>query len=821
MNNYINKLKKLAGGVCFFAASILAHEASAQCDNITVTITATPSTCQSNGTIRVVVTGSDLSNLDMSTAQYAVNPVSGTSYSQGWAQAPGGILSNIPPGTYNVQVRAICSLANPENPYVVKTSGNNATVTSTYVVPNAYIAVSNIRKAFNCTQKYIGRIPVVISGGLAPYTITMTAKPATYTGPTTFTMNSAGTFNVDNLPAGNYTFTVLDNCTYSTTLTATVGTFTADFVPAMIYNYAYMPSSYDADCRKVVIMKNLANTHELYSVYNSEFYEVGYTYNGTAQPTVWQDLPATMNYTLQHDRDVFKANNYYVAVWMRIKGTNCVSKIIDVKAYQSTYFSLSYTPVNCDTVQVSHYLYGTLLYNFFCYPYQFCVVRPTSPYDTIIPWSAPIEHTGNVSTKMPYGSKIVYRDSKGNTYSTTIATSLINNITYSYSYTTSASYPPGPQGYFQTYMYIYASSTTMPAGTRIQYISGPVGAPTPNFSDFTLTANASTVYPYSTTTYTSTGYAQLIPGTYVFRVTLPNGCGTKDISITPTFYRVVTPLSISSLQETCDGGRIYPAGQLGSASGSTQNNNYSTWYSIDVAPSGVTVDKTGVQAGGYLTLPASGTYTIKMTSSQSTNSSNYSAFQTIQYTYEKRPLSLNTNVTSAYVCNGEGTVGHLRVEGINGTGSYTYQQRTQGGGTVIQSNSTGVFNYGSAGETYTIRVIDNTCATYFDQNVSILDLSDTQITYSSGSSNNTFCEGQTLRVNCITLGSTQYSWTGPNGWTSNQQNPSRPNATPDMSGRYTVTVTPEGCSLPMTQYIDVTVSPCIAVVNPHLRSYVK
>jgi len=40
-----------------------------------------------------------------------------------------------------------------------------------------------------------------------------------------------------------------------------------------------------------------------------------------------------------------------------------------------------------------------------------------------------------------------------------------------------------------------------------------------------------------------------------------------------------------------------------------------------------------------------------------------------------------------------------------------------------------------------------------------------------------------------------YNWTGPGGWTSNPQNPTRPNATGDMAGTYTLTVTDSiGCS---------------------------
>jgi hypothetical protein len=308
---------------------------------------------------------------------------------------------------------------------VTKASAATVTVTSTYVVPNTYIGV--IRKTFQCTQKFIGRIPIIVSGGLAPYTITMTAKPVAYTGPTSFSLATAGTLNVDSLPAGAYTFTVQDNCTYSTTLNATVGAFAADFVSELVFEYPLMPAAYTTNCREVRIRTNyLTNTaHELYGVYGNEFYEVGFTYNATTQPASWQNPGAAANeitYQLGDDRDVFKQSNKYIAVWVRIKGTTCAYKVRDIRASTNTNIAeVSNAYINCDTVQVTHRLRSTEIQNFFCWPYQYCVVKPvTAPNDTIIPWSANITDIGSITTRMPYGSKIVYRDSKGNQYSYSI-----------------------------------------------------------------------------------------------------------------------------------------------------------------------------------------------------------------------------------------------------------------------------------------------------------------------------------------------------------------------------------------------------------------
>lgn len=57
-------------------------------------------------------------------------------------------------------------------------------------------------------------------------------------------------------------------------------------------------------------------------------------------------------------------------------------------------------------------------------------------------------------------------------------------------------------------------------------------------------------------------------------------------------------------------------------------------------------------------------------------------------------------------------------------------------------------------------------------------------------SNSPVCTNSTVQLNAT--GGTTYSWTGPNGFTSNQQNPSIPNATAANSGVYTCQVSGSG-----------------------------
>jgi gliding motility-associated-like protein len=68
-------------------------------------------------------------------------------------------------------------------------------------------------------------------------------------------------------------------------------------------------------------------------------------------------------------------------------------------------------------------------------------------------------------------------------------------------------------------------------------------------------------------------------------------------------------------------------------------------------------------------------------------------------------------------------------------------------------------------------------------------------TISSVSSNSPICSGSDLTLTATGTGNT-YSWTGPNGFTSTQQNPDIPNAQTNASGVYSVTVSEYGCTSP-------------------------
>ncbi|ESU28541.1 hypothetical protein FLJC2902T_19140 [Flavobacterium limnosediminis JC2902] len=73
--------------------------------------------------------------------------------------------------------------------------------------------------------------------------------------------------------------------------------------------------------------------------------------------------------------------------------------------------------------------------------------------------------------------------------------------------------------------------------------------------------------------------------------------------------------------------------------------------------------------------------------------------------------------------------------------------------------------------------------------------------------NGPICEGTTLNLTAETMTTaTTYSWTGPNGFTSTDQNPTIPSVTPAASGTYSVTITTQSCT-PTVLNTTVTVNP--------------
>jgi hypothetical protein len=120
------------------------------------------------------------------------------------------------------------------------------------------------------------------------------------------------------------------------------------------------------------------------------------------------------------------------------------------------------------------------------------------------------------------------------------------------------------------------------------------------------------------------------------------------------------------------------------------------------------------------------------------------------------------------------------------------------------TNSASLSNAG----TYNLTVTKNGCTS--DVSSTIVEINKT-----TASNNGPVCSGQQLLLNATNVTGATYSWTGPNGFTSNQQNPvvnSSANST--MNGVYSVTSTVNNCtSSPSVTIVNVVNGPALPTIT--------
>jgi hypothetical protein len=360
-------------------------------------------------------------------------------------------------------------------------------------------------------------------------------------------------------------------------------------------------------------------------------------------------------------------------------------------------------------------------------------------------------------------------------------TSVSSSLQYSYNCTVN-------YGYY--YLTTGSSSRQFPEGTLFT-LTGPAG-----FGTKTYTATTSGYYLYTNSFENSYIYP---PGSYTLTVDM--GCGTP---IVQTFdwsgiYNYNNLGHTDTL--TCGGLKVTPTGQM-----TYLGSNTDTYFRIISGPVGY--DQSAITPGQWWTFSAPGQYIIGI---MNTNSTSGCAIGTDTIVYTAPPMTLDKTATGAYVCVG-GTVGNIFLKAINGVDPYTYELYDKDNVVKLVSSSIttsgrAYFSYGDADSTYTVRVYDD-CGNNFSQKITLAKLQTAKIVYSDATD---VCYDGTMYLNALTLGTTTYNWTGPNGYTSTSQFPVINNVTEANEGWYYVSVSPEMCGTPVRDSIFMTVTPPFAI----------
>ncbi|MBW7868049.1 MAG: gliding motility-associated C-terminal domain-containing protein [Brumimicrobium sp.] len=309
--------------------------------------------------------------------------------------------------------------------------------------------------------------------------------------------------------------------------------------------------------------------------------------------------------------------------------------------------------------------------------------------------------------------------------------------------------------------------------------------------------------PNNQTTATATNMAA---GTYTVEITDANGCSqTDDVTIAnpsaPT-------LNISTQQNVnCDADET--GSVTVSATGGTGNYTYSWMPNVSTSNSATDL---GV-----------GTYEVTVT-----DDAGCSTPITINITANNPTPTVIANAVTSVLCEGEDIL--LQGAVANGGSNPTYIWTGPNGYTGVGQNQTipnatvnagGEYSFvviGAGGCTSDTATVD---VTVYAKPVAIASADETSV-----------CEGGTLTL--IGDGGAAYLWTGPNGFTSNEQNPTIANVTLNEGGTYTLTViSSDGCesdaatvqivitpASTSSGYIETTMSVCVGenvtlqVTNP-------
>jgi gliding motility-associated-like protein len=171
------------------------------------------------------------------------------------------------------------------------------------------------------------------------------------------------------------------------------------------------------------------------------------------------------------------------------------------------------------------------------------------------------------------------------------------------------------------------------------------------------------------------------------------------------------------------------------------------------------------------------------------------------------------------VCDGESFT--LSTDGVNGSNVQYQWFINQGPGNVFFTSTSNPFltqtvnSMAYAGD-YSVKIVSATCESEMSDPVSVMvsDVPEVISISNISSQTNPVCSGNDIQISLDVDSGMSFSWTGPNGFTSNVQNPVILNAGPNDAGTYSVVVSNNNCSsAPESTEVFVNPSPATPDIN--------
>jgi hypothetical protein len=314
------------------------------------------------------------------------------------------------------------------------------------------------------------------------------------------------------------------------------------------------------------------------------------------------------------------------------------------------------------------------------------------------------------------------------------------------------------------------------------------------YSQAVLASGGRAPYTYAVTSGSLPGGLTLSNSAGVISGTCHGAAGTNAFTITVTDINGCTGSQAYTVPvAACPSITLSPAGLPGGMAGNPYSQTITAsggtgpyaFSESGALPNGVTLSSGGVLSG---TPTQTGTFNIAVTAIDNTTGCAGSTNDSLVINCQIVTVSIS-NAPVAAICAGSSL--SLTAMGSSATGSLGYQWTKDGLAFATTQHITDTPAAGS--HTYAVTATDtNGCSS--SQASATVTVNPTPTT-PTATNNGPILAGLTLNLTASTVDSATYNWTGPNGFTSTNQNPSLSNSPPATSGTYFVTVTDSnGCT---------------------------
>jgi len=799
--------------------------------DVSMEIASTPTKCFADGTITITLKGNDAGKLSQ-----IIYTVKNTTTQDPPNISPNPFFENLSKGSYSVTMDAYFQNVIPVQRIGNTTVGGNYTAPTAFKVGNA--GLIGTRKTLNCRNT--GCVSIEITGGIFPYYIDSYLNSSIFRRDTFHTYQNSGTdvnlpnyknyYNIENLPAGSFTFKIKDGCNYGLQdITETISHVYSDFLCNNIAITSTDNISHSNNAN-IDFGENFDNNDDLYKYYydhryrNIPWWEYTFSFDGGTEKD-WKNIPTTWYKT-----DTVASASKYCDIWnknyqikIRVKGCtgnacNTTKKIqyhgyLDVNS--QNIFDANTGCVVEDKIKVYLHFHSDS-------PNAFCTAPVKYKITDVQSGQVLAEQSANA--RFWYFETVMDRTKVGEKLLVTVNDKndcLLLNENYT------IQSPPDFNWQSTSYNRICNSASDFdqiswswnecintnykpPDNSKIELIESPNS----NYYHFVATFNRNldkwnisqdnnsgfTVSNFESCFITLQG-KDLLSGTYKWHIT--DCCGRDDIIQSYyEFYNYVfdEPFSFD-VQVTCDGKIYYPKVKMALVSKGDGHKIPATVLFDVSGVAGGYFPATGVCNTSYVTLTRPGEYQMYF-NYYGTNISCLIPEQPMYYAYDN--LSLKN--VYGYACN-DGINKVIKVvatvDSTSGMAPYTFDIYKENG-EHITSNTTGIFfNIGAPDSTLLLNITDHCGASITNQRVKIANLeSGAKVAFAD---NNKVCLGNEILLHGTSVGGAlmAYNWTGPEGFSSQSKDPVIENTTPNHEGYYKLSISGLECLIIDSIYITI------------------